>query len=807
MRARPPAVVLLALAACSVQPDTMRTRVRLLTHVPTEPNLLPDGRFEQRPAQKVGDVSLADDPGVPGRAARITSSVRGQVSGLRLQSVDVEPGRRYYLSFLARHSQGFLGTGSAFPYAAARLEWLRDGELLGEPGEHPIRYTLHGFRRITRVVMPPEGADELRVAFYQRGGIMGELPATLEVADASLAPEPEALRFRELAEADELTISIVRKPTDADSATAEQLITVTDATGRDRALDLAFAIAIPDRPVTWHDDVRACREAQPGGIYHNTISADETGRLPMSVYPFGCITTPDRGLAIGVPPDAPCVSHVEYDADARELRLIYHLGLSPLTDPPSEAHLRAVVFEFDPEWGFRAALARYQQLYPEAFAVRTVFGEELRTVGNVYYKSPREDADERFRFGLMQNGMIWREAAAKRAYDFQRRAGLFLALYTLPWADEPGSSSSDGPPPPYDRTLAERDERLERPGLYGDAQRAAIECALTETNGDVCVSQQMVASSRPDTWTARLPLNCDPEIPDGRGQTYLRWIRTAFELADRFDGRLHSVQMDNFFAEGCFHDYTRERFALADLPLSYSPNTFQVGVPVFCTYVEYLRELQAWLAAERPDSMMSANCIAEGPASFGFPFLGFLPFECTEPRFNWGDAEFSYRRAMAGRRPAAAVDCFSFRDEPTEGEVVAHAEHFMDVCLLYGFYPYLAKFLQRAGNPDAGAELHERYWPILDALNEAGWEPITSARCEDPRIAMERFGPRDGGPAFLTVRNTGDAPADARLVLDAEALGAVGAATELLTGERVPLIDGGLRLSVPPQTTRALRLE
>ncbi len=696
--------------------------------------------------------------------------------------------------------------------------------MLGVPEERRIDLTLHSFRRITRVVVAPEGADELRVAFYQRGGVKGDLPATLEIADVSLTPEPQAMapqsepleldpdgprEMREQITVGDLTVNIDRRPVAGPVLAVAAEIAVADASGRDRAIDLGLAVSMPDGPVTWHDDVRAARLAEGNAVYANTVSADETGELPMGVYPFGCVTTPDDGLAMGVPPDMPCVSHTEYDAGARELRLVWHLGLSPATDPPSEARLHAIIFHFDPAWGFRAALDAYQRLHPRAFAVRTCFGEPMRTMPNAYYQTPREDVAEAFHYGVMQHGLLWHEPAAQKAYDFQRRTGLMLALYTLPWADEPGSSSSDGAPPSYERALAERDERLERRGLYGDAQRAAIQCALTETNGDVCVSQQMVASWRPDSWTARLPLNCDPEIPDGRGQTYLRWIATAFELADRFEGRLHSVQMDNFFAEGYFNDYTRERFALADFPLSYSPNTFEPGVPVFTTYVEYLRELQAWLAAERPDSIMSANCVAEGPASFGFPFLGLLPFECTEPRFNWGDAEFSYRRAMAGQRPVAAVDCFAFREDPTQAEVVGHAAHFMDVCLLHGFYPFLAKFLARAGQPDLGADLHTRYWPIFDALNEAGWEPVTLARCEDPEIAIERFGPRDGGPMFLTIRNTGETDREAAIPLAPEALSAIASAhaNALLTGESPSMTDGVLRLSMPAQTTRVVRFE
>ena len=48
--------------------------------------------------------------------------------------------------------------------------------------------------------------------------------------------------------------------------------------------------------------------------------------------------------------------------------LAYDIGLTP--EKPT-AKLRFCRFDFDPAWGFRAALARYYELFPEQFRCRT----------------------------------------------------------------------------------------------------------------------------------------------------------------------------------------------------------------------------------------------------------------------------------------------------------------------------------------------------------------------------------------------------------------------------------------------------
>ena len=66
--------------------------------------------------------------------------------------------------------------------------------------------------------------------------------------------------------------------------------------------------------------------------------------------------------------DRPAFFRIGYNAGTGELFLAYDIGLTP--EKPT-AHVVFCRFDFEPQWGFRAALARYYEVFPEAFRCRT----------------------------------------------------------------------------------------------------------------------------------------------------------------------------------------------------------------------------------------------------------------------------------------------------------------------------------------------------------------------------------------------------------------------------------------------------
>ncbi|MGD8501420.1 MAG: hypothetical protein PVJ86_12280, partial [Phycisphaerales bacterium] len=145
-------------------------------------------------------------------------------------------------------------------------------------------------------------------------------------------------------------------------------LAVSDKTGEDRAITLVYVIPQPPERCRWLQDPRQSSLVKPPQEYMNAgrFSVGANGRL--SRYPFAAVATGDRGIGLGIDMARPAFFRVGYNAGVKELFLAYDIGLAP--EKPT-ARLRFCKFTFDPKWGFRAALARYYEIFPAYFRCRT----------------------------------------------------------------------------------------------------------------------------------------------------------------------------------------------------------------------------------------------------------------------------------------------------------------------------------------------------------------------------------------------------------------------------------------------------
>jgi hypothetical protein len=145
--------------------------------------------------------------------------------------------------------------------------------------------------------------------------------------------------------------------------------TVRDLTGEDRAISVYVSLPLDAFGGLWHDDMLTTRRIDGPHTQTNVIRAGAGPNGQASRYPLGCVTTDDTGAALAVPLDQPRVAEFAYDGAGRELYCAIHLGLAPETG--SEADFSVAIYPVDPEWGFRDALRRYYDLYPDCFLKRT----------------------------------------------------------------------------------------------------------------------------------------------------------------------------------------------------------------------------------------------------------------------------------------------------------------------------------------------------------------------------------------------------------------------------------------------------
>jgi hypothetical protein len=202
--------------------------------------------------------------------------------------------------------------------------------------------------------------------------------------------------------------------------------------------------------------------------------------------------------------------------------------------------------------------------------------------------------------------------------------------------------------------------------------------------------------------------------------------------------------------------------------------------------------------------------------SFPAPHLDVLGTEV-----NWlqrgayqpdADAVMNFRRALCRQKPYCLLMNTDFaRFTP---ELV---ERYFQRCLFYGVWPGF--FDEEAASKDpywASAKkwyerdrpLFRQYIPLLRRVTAAGWQPLTHAACDNPKILVERFGLGADGSVFLTLLNdTADAQSGT-VTADLKALGLKkpAAARALVSGNVATPSNRGWPISLRPQQAEVLCL-
>jgi len=94
-------------------------------------------------------------------------------------------------------------------------------------------------------------------------------------------------------------------------------------------------------------------------------------------------------------------------------------------------------------------------------------------------------------------------------------------------------------------------------------------------------------------------------------------------------------------------------------------------------------------------------------------------------------------------------------------------ESVLNSCLTYAWWPGIS------GGPEGFEQkrpIFKRYIPVLRALADAGWEPVTYATAEPEGTIIERFGGEKGRRLFFTVRNTEKESRTVSVEIDTKAL-------------------------------------
>jgi hypothetical protein len=556
-------------------------------------------------------------------------------------------------------------------------------------------------------------------------------------------------------------------------------VTLSDTTGKDRAVTLYYVVPLEPKGLQWFHDPRQTIPVEPSREYMNATAfhAGANGRL--SRYPLGAVADASKGVGLGIDMARPAFCRIGYNSGTGELFLAYDLGLTP--EKPT-ARVRFCRLGFEPAWGFRGALTRYYQALPEAFRCRT----PEQGLWMPFAKISKVEGWEDF-------GFKFKEGNDETKWDDAH--GIITFRYTEPmtwWMTMPKDM-----PRTLEAAVAEAKRLADKGGKWAQA---------LFTSGYRNEAGQFAARLLDTPWCngAVWSMNSMPGIKGDVTDFQNKWNP---KLRESLYGPKRSSDLDGEYidsSEGYVTDeldFCRDHFATADTPLCFAQESHKPAIFRGLVAFEYVRGIADDVHAM--GKLMMANG-APSRLSWLCPLLEVLGTETDWHRQGrWmpmSDSELLYRRAMCKGKPYCFLMNTAF--EEFSYELV---EKYMKRSLAYGMFPGFFSHNASQGHYFTRPELYNRdrplfkkYVPLCKLVAEAGWEAIPHARTNHERVYVERFGGR-----YLTVFNDNPEPRTVTLTLAGQS---PAASRELVSGQEIPVEAGKATLTLQGEDVAVLDL-
>jgi hypothetical protein len=564
-----------------------------------------------------------------------------------------------------------------------------------------------------------------------------------------------------------------------------------DTTGNDRAISLYFALPIAPTGRTWWKDIRTGYAANALPEHRFALQTPWGANGWMSHY---CLSA-FGGLTLAYPMDRPVVSRFAYNSLTHQYYVVCDLGLSAASRQPGRADVRLLLYHHDPAWGFRAAFAKYVQIYPEFFVRRVaqdgiwVAHADLAGIPNI--------ADFNIRFHETGNASVY-------AYDDSVNA------YTLRYLTEPWGYWLRLPQsvPNTDYNAVMNYVQTMRSSTIANERRWAD--AILGSGAFTAEGKYLyeAASEAFAGHAAAFILNGDPELTlPGYSATKASqaWGEYYYEPYRHPEwGILDGEYIDSFESRGLNSNFRREHWAFSDHPLTFDTASRRVVLPQIFSNYELAKRIAEDVHSLNKYVMANSVLLRWAFPAHLFDILGSERGWIVNGRLIPDlDSLLNLWRTFSYRKPYNVLqncDLTAFTHELVE--------QYFGICAFYGIYPSffthdggVTNYWARPDWYERDRDLFSAYIPKIMALNQAGWEPVTHATTDNPQVYIERYG--NGRDFYLTLRNVATGPLTTTVTVDLASLGlpATGtyAASEWLTASALPtnLANGRLILTVP----------
>lgn len=582
----------------------------------------------------------------------------------------------------------------------------------------------------------------------------------------------------------------------------------------DRAVWLVFELPSPAED--WRIEDSMDNRSQYSGESYKRQALSKLDVTGNNIFPMIVGVAKSGAIGIALAPDTPCIFVTDGGKDRLAVRIA--LGLSDATTRmTNKAPFKILVYDLEPEWGFRGLLEKYYNNYPE-----------------YYETTPRKVKLFNHHHDWLREGRI--ENKEQHLIDPNKQEHTYY-FKTSCRIKELGDTE----------TIGRRVDDLEK--LIKGHTHFHIQVSRNAEPGDPAAipARQRVLNSMNHSCDGTAPVilkkneidiphNADPDLFADKGlptmgSWYMDFVKRSSTLAD-----FAIMHWDRFGGWGNALNYRRDHFAYLDFPLTFDTEG-RVCIHTKFTYWKLMKRLREWGMKNNEFSQEVAGLKVYGtdnkfsqPAGFqkdGRFFTGAV----VDAGWHEGSMKpielggMDTERVFVGRKSyrISTGNIVEHELEPTLERAklaLAQTSFYGFACPVqtqYFFPPEHPGHLEGYSyytKPDHKA-LWDKYLPAVEAIRLAGWEPVTHAwpvaDVQKRTFAIERFGESGRSEIYLTVWGP-DPPEVATLVVDYKKMGftSLPQVTELVSDIRVQASKkegkAVLNLGMEKNMTRILKL-
>ena len=593
-----------------------------------------------------------------------------------------------------------------------------------------------------------------------------------------------------------------------------------DLTGVDRGLWLGFNVPVNTTGWKWGHNLVGSNPV----VSSNTPGYSGDDRL---LIPIPAVWSNNGGIALSIPPTNPCV--FENSADAAGLRIQMAFGLSPITAKfPSKAPFRFSIYSINGTWGFRDALSKYYDWYPDYYSIEPSIMKRLnhrRDWLTMNYENLEPSKNDQATIASPELGE-W-SAYTKITARPQSMRGVDLTTIT--------PTNTQGYLDAINKCTDILHYGRKSPGndpSFIEARSAISNCAVYRPDGSWSMEADPTASS------LDIGHNLSPNLFAGEtphkpvyADMYLR--RPEKLLA--YEPKFTFMHWDRLGGRSAIVNYRREHFAYTAHPLTFD----QLGRICLPTLFSNYELFDAFRLQTKQGGMFHEGAgmkdfpskhATEKPGGQDRVGLFFLSSVLESAWTEGGEkfhalGEYDSFRIFMGRK-SYRIACDEIPIMVAAGqtaEALATVKRALANATAYGFasvvwdayfYPNSHPLYDPAKGSVFYSPEHQALWskyiPASEAIRLAGWEPVTYAIATSDLVEIQRFG--RGDTVYLTVWGP-SAPSTVEIEVDSAGLGLINNPTISEIVSDAPIVveksakGWKLRFSMEPDMTRVIKIQ